>query len=121
MKYHLSLPADKQYVYIKVNGPVDAVSMLACFLEAHKLARQEGVNRHLMDLTEARNNLSTLENYHFAYTDMNNPGIDRLARTAMLVSPDDHSHDFLETLSRNNGRDVTIFTSLEAAERYLGE
>lgn len=121
MKYHTSLSADNCYVYTKITGPVDAASMLESVLAAHRLARQAGVNRHLMDLTEARNHLSTLENYHFAYNDMNHPDIDRLARVAMLVSPDDHSHDFLETLSRNSGRDVTLFTSREEAERHLGE
>lgn len=119
MKYHTSLSADKRYVYTKISGPVDAASMLACFLAAHQSARLAGVTRHLMDLTQARNHLSTLENYRFAYNDMNHPGIDRLARVAMLVSPDDHSHDFLETLSRNAGRDLTLFTRREDAERYL--
>lgn len=119
MKYHTSLSADKRYVYTKITGPVDAASMLACVLAAHQLARQAGINRHLMDMTEAYNHLSTLQNYQFAYNDMNHSDIDRLARIAMLVSPDDHSHDFLETLSRNAGRDVTLFTHREDAERYL--
>lgn len=121
MRYHSSLSADKHYVYTKITGLVDTASMLACVLDAHQLARQAGVTRYLMDLTEARNHLSVLENYHFAYRDMNHPDIDRLARVAMLVSVGDHSHDFLETLSRNNGRDVTIFTSREVAEQYLLE
>ncbi len=120
MKYNLSLSADNRYVYTKVIGLVDVVSMLESVLAAHRLARQSGVTRHLIDLTEARNHLSTLQNYHFAYNDMKHPDIDRLARVAMLVSPDDHSHDFLETLSRNAGRDVTLFTRREDAERHLG-
>lgn len=121
MKYHNNLSADKRYVYTKVIGLVDVASMLECVLTAHQFARQAGVNRHLMDLTEARNQLSTLENYYFAYNDMNHPDIDRLARVAMLVGTDDHSHDFLETLSRNSGRDVTLFTSREEAERHLAD
>jgi len=121
MKYHTSLSTDKKYIYTRVTGLVDAASMLECVLAAHQLARQAGVTRHLLDLTEARNHLSTLDNYHFAYNDMNQPDINRLAHVAMLVSPGDHSHDFLETLLRNSGRDVTLFTSREAAEHHLGE
>lgn len=121
MQYQTSLSADQRYVYTKITGLVNVASMLECVLAAHQLARQAGVNRHLMDLTDARNYLSTLQNYHFAYNDMNRLDIDRLARIAMLVNPNDHSHDFLETLLRNNGRDVTLFTSREEAERYLGD
>ncbi len=119
MQYETCLSADQRYIYTKVTGLIDVASMLECVLMAHRLARQAGVNRHLVDLTEARNHLSTLQNYHFAYNDMNRLDIDRLARIAMLVNPDDHSHDFLETLLRNNGRDATLFTSREEAERYL--
>ncbi len=121
MKYHISLSADTRYVYAKITGPVDSASLLACILETQQLARQEGVNRHLMDLTESRNHLSTLDNYQFVYRDLNRSDIDRLTRVAMLVSPDDHSHDFVETLLRNSGRDVTLFTSREEAERHLGD
>lgn len=38
---------------------------------------------------------------------------------ALLVSPDDHSHDFIETVARNAGLNVTIFTDLQAAKAYL--
>lgn len=57
MKYHIIFPADKRYVYTKISGLLDAATMLACILEAYRIARQEGVNRHLLDLTEARNPL----------------------------------------------------------------
>ncbi len=119
MKYHVNFPNGKGYVLAKITGFVEISSLLNCLIEAHAMARQRKVNCCLMDLTDARNLLTTLENYHFAYTDMNHPGIDRRLHIAMLVNPDDHSHDFLETLARNNGRDMTIFTSLAAAERYL--
>ncbi len=121
MKCHTSLSIDKQYIYAKFTGPVDVPSMLECILVSHQLARQAGITRHLIDLTEARNYLSTLDNYQFAYRDMNHPDIDRRGRVAVLVSPNDHSHDFFETLLRNSGRDVTLFTSRADAERHLGE
>lgn len=40
---------------------------------------------------------------------------------ALQVSPDDHSHDFIETVARNAGLSVTIFTDLQAAKAYLTE
>jgi len=38
---------------------------------------------------------------------------------AVLVSPNDHSHDFMETVSHNAGLNVAFFADLEQAERHL--
>jgi hypothetical protein len=43
-------------------------------------------------------------------------GIDKYARIATLVNPDDHSHDFIETVARNAGLNVKIFTDPDQAE-----
>ena len=56
----------------------------------------------------------------FAYKDMQlAEGIDLNAIVATLVSPDDHSHDFIETVSRNAGLNVTLFTDLDLAKQHL--
>ena len=41
------------------------------------------------------------------------------ARVALLVSPGDHSHDFVETAARNAYLDVTLFRDKDAAVRHL--
>ncbi|MBW1814413.1 MAG: hypothetical protein JRJ39_12290 [Deltaproteobacteria bacterium] len=71
-------------------------------LEAHTLGGKLGINRYLVDVTESRNTDSVMESYDFAYEDMKNTeGIDLYARVALLVSPGDHSHDFIETVTTN--------------------
>jgi hypothetical protein len=71
-------------------------------------------------VTEVRNAESVLEKYKFAYQNMQQEtGINRHARVAMLVSPEDHSHDFVETVSRNSGLDVTLFRDREEAIKHL--
>ncbi len=47
------------------------------------------------------------------------PGIDKYAHVAVLVSPDDHSHDFVEVVARNSGLNVTLFRDLAAAIKHL--
>ena len=89
-------------------------------LETHALGDELGISRYLVEATEAVNVDSTLENYSFAYTDMQTPtGINKAAIVALLVSPDDHSHDFIETVSRNAGLNVTIFRDRELAIHHL--
>ena len=89
-------------------------------LQAHALGKKLGINRYLVDVTEARNVDNTFEKYNFAYKDMKQePAIDKAARVAILVSPGDHSHDFIETVTRNIGLDVTLFTDRQKAIEYL--
>jgi hypothetical protein len=88
--------------------------------ESHALGRKLGIRRYLVDLRKSRNVESLLDGYQFAYQDMpQQPEIDRSARVAILVSPGDHSHDFIETVSRNSGLDVTLFRDYEQAIAHL--
>jgi hypothetical protein len=116
MNYTITLSANGKYIEIQIKGEIDRESAMRVNLEAHALGRELGIHHYLTDLSQCRNTESTLGNYEFAYADMKaEPGIDRLARVAVLVSPDDHSHDFVETVARNTGLDVTIYTDRELA------
>lgn len=73
-----------------------------------------------MDVREARNTDSVFNNYSFAYKDMHKAEeIDKRARVAVVVSPQDNSHDFIETVSRNAGLDVVLFTDIDRAVAHL--
>lgn len=109
-----------KFIEMKVRGEVTRESALRQNLEAHALGQELGIHRYLVDVTEARNVDSVMDDYNFSYADMQKtPGIDRRAVVAMLVSPGDHSHDFIETLSRNTGLNVTLFRDRRAAVRHL--
>lgn len=111
---------DGKYIILKVIGNITRKTMLSQNLQAHALGRQLNIRRYLVDVTEARNTETSLENYEFAYVDMQEvPGIDKFARVAILASPGDHSHDFVETVSRNAGLNVKIFTTADQAKRFL--
>ena len=45
----------------------------------------------------------------------------RSAHVAILVSPDDRSHDFIETVNRNAGYNVRVFRDADAAISWLEE
>lgn len=40
---------------------------------------------------------------------------------ALLVDPDDHSHDFIEIVARNSGHDFTLFRDHEQVINHLLE
>jgi len=81
---------------------------------------QLDIHRYLLDATDARNTESVMDGYDFAYRDMQVvDGIDPRARVALLVAPEDHSHDFIETTSKNAGFDVTLFRDAPSALHHL--
>lgn len=120
MGHTIQLSEDGAYIILKVTGEIDRLHAMQHNLEAHAAGDRLGVACYLVDLTDARNVDNAIQTYKFAYQDMKHtPGINRSACVAVLVSPDDHSHDFIETVARNTGLDVTLFVDREQAIRHL--
>jgi len=120
MPYTIKLSEDGKYILVTTQGDMTRELAMEHNREAHALGRELGIKRYLVDLRASRNVESPTDGYQFAYHDMpEDPEIDRSARVALLVSPEDHSHDFIETVSRNSGLSVTIFRNYEEALAYL--
>ncbi len=120
MSYTIQPSSDGTYIILTITGNITRSLAVQYNREAHGIGQKLGVNKYLVDLIECRNIDNILENYDFAYDDMQHtPDIDRFACVAVLVSPDDHSHDFIETVARNAGLNVTLFTQREQAVEHL--
>lgn len=103
-----------------IKGQISRQSALAYTLEAHALGQKLGYHKYLMDMREARNTEQVVDNYEFIYHDMHQtPGLDRTARVAILISPGDHSHDFIVNMAQNTGLDTRLFTEEAQALAYL--
>ena len=120
ISYKIFLSEDGKYIIAKHWGTLNSKLILERTLEAHALGEKLNITRHLMDVTEATNTEPLIDTYKFAHKDVRRtPGIRTEVRVAVLVSPDDHSHDFAETVARNAGQDVTIFRDRESAIAHL--
>ncbi len=120
MPYAINLSGDGKYIILTIKGEINRKIAMPQNLEAHELGRNLGISRYLVDVTEARNTDSILDQHDFAYKDMQeNKGIDRSARVAALISPSDHSHDFIETVAKNSGFNLRLFNDRKKAERFL--
>jgi hypothetical protein len=112
--------SDRRYIILKVVGDYTRERAMTNTIDAHAVGRELGIHRYLVDMTESRNTESVLANYEFARKEIwEAPEIDTTALVAVLVSPDDHSHDFVETVARNAGLRVTIFRDRARAEQHL--
>ena len=119
MQHFISLSEDKSYVILKYVGEISREPVLKITEEAHRFGSRQGVKHYLVDVTEAVNVESLMGNYDFAYDDLDQADIDRSACIAMLVDPNDQTHDFVETLLINAGHGVRLFRDRETAIKYL--
>ena len=122
MEYSIRLSENHSYVELKIVGDFTATEMLRLVAESHSFGKSNDVHNYLVDSLSARNIDSAMGNYQFAYKDMPEvEEVDPLARVAVLVSPDDHSHDFIETVAFNTGSTLKIFRSFNEAINFLDQ
>lgn len=112
---------NQQYITIKVFGEVDGSIAMEYIYESHHLAAKHGISKFLVDVTEAVNVETAAGNFNFADRDIREipDFLDRQARVANLVAPDDHSHDFIETVFKNRGYVFRIFRDRKEALEFL--
>ncbi len=85
------------------------------------MGREYHINKFLVDVSDAVNVDSILDQYRFANVDLNESmDFDNYSRIAVLASPDDHSHDFIETVMRNVGINFKLFRDRSQALSFLG-
>jgi hypothetical protein len=120
MSHLISLSDDSTYIILEVRGEITRQTAMQYNLEANKFGKEKGIRKYLVDCINARNTDTVLNNYQFAYNDMRHtPDIDITAIVALAVSPEDHSHDFVETTARNSGLNVTLFRDKQKAIEFL--
>lgn len=121
MKYDISLAPSGKYVICRVYEPVTTETALEFGKAAAAASKLHNVCCQLYDVRWVRNVNSVHLNYDFAYHDMQQFELESSNRAAILADPMDHSHDFVEIVSRNAGYNVRIFTDERQAIEWLEE
>ena len=120
MPYRIYVSEDSTYVTLEQSGKITRKLQLQYNIEAHKIGKEHRIKKYLVDVIHARNTESNIENYQFTNEDVRGTNeIDKSAIVALVVDPEDHSHDFIETLSINSGLNVTLFRDKVKAIEFL--
>lgn len=119
MEYDISLSEDGNYIILMYKGDIDGEIALKATMEANELAKKIEVSCILVDAVESRNLDSVINNYDYAYEKLRDVPINKQMLVALLVEPDDHSHDFIETLMINTGHNLKLFRDREQAIQHL--
>ena len=121
MNYTIELSTDNKYIICRVNEPLTNEVINAYTVELDSMSRESGIKRFLIDVRKAPNILSTVDNYDYAHTEMKEMDLQKDVRSAILASPDDHSHDFFELAGQNEGYNIRIFRNEDEAVAWLNE
>lgn len=120
MTYEIHFDEVNRFIVITNHGEFSNQISIEQNIAANELGKQLGIDRFLIDLLDAHYTGTPVEHYKYAYEEVKaEPAINLAARVALLVNADDHSHDFVETVARNNGMNLTLFRDKDQAIRHL--
>lgn len=120
MDFDLTLAPDRTYAVLTNYNDVTHALAIERQRAMQAFATAHGVSRFLIDTRERRFVGGTLDLYTFARSTLPKEGFDRTWKVALVTSPDDDSHDFLETASQNVGYQVMVFKNSDDAMAWLG-
>jgi isopentenyldiphosphate isomerase len=110
-----------KYIIVQVKENMTRTLAERLGLEAVQLGNTKNITRFLYDLRDSRNTETINANYIFANQDMKRIEPNPENMIAMLTSPNDKSHDFIETVLRNAGYTVKLFIDEAEAIAWLEE
>jgi hypothetical protein len=119
MPFEVSVDKNDTYVLVRVTGAFSRQVAVEIAKAASERGRATNLKAYLYDVREAPNVESPVSNYDFANSDMPALRLDRTARVAILTAPGDRSHAFPETVVRNAGYGVRLFTDGSEAIAWL--
>ncbi len=118
MTHKLIYNADTDCIELTVLGSFNMERLKEIAPEVAKLSEQSHCQRILNDMSSATIDVSLAEIYS-SPQQMDRSGINRMSRRALVVPPDFEQAAFLETVTRNRGHNLRVFSVREEALNWL--
>lgn len=119
MDFELCLSPDGSHAIMNNYADVTHASAIVRQRAMQAFSDEHKVTRFLIDTRGKQWLGGPIELYTFVRTTLPAENYNRQWRVALVTSPEDNSHDFLETLSANVGYHVMVFKSFEKAHDWL--
>jgi len=121
--YHCHLqriPSTQEDICVlDVQGSNDYKSCVKHVKVLAHFASQMDVPKFLLDCRHSPYEGSVTSQYLIAYKDLERVGYHRHWKTALLISPEDDSHNFLELVATNAGYTLKVFRNINKAFAWL--
>ncbi|MBP1682527.1 MAG: hypothetical protein H6Q27_90 [Ignavibacteriaceae bacterium] len=121
MTKEIKVSDNGKYIIVRVDEDMTRTLAESLGLEAMHLGIKKNLNKFLYDLRNSRNKETINANYIFAKQDLKRLDPNPTNKIGLLTSPNDKSHDFIETVLRNAGYNVKLFIVEEEAIIWLEE
>lgn len=119
MKYEVRVAKRGTYVLMRPSETTNWQDIVEHLAEAAQIAAAHNLRSFLIDVRDVASGFSTLEHYQIAHYEGRKLGFAAGSRIAVLVSPGDHSRDFVKTVVQNAGYSCDLFEEEAAAEEWL--
>jgi hypothetical protein len=121
MSYEITYDAERDCIVTRIDGWLDVPVAKDFLAELARVISTSGCERILEDLRGAELMLSMVDLY-FASQMPSEVGIPPAIKSAIVVAEEDRrKYSFLETVARNRGRIVGVFSDPDEASRWLME
>jgi hypothetical protein len=119
MQFQLHLPEECSWVEVIVTAPITAEHETGFIKETIEMADATNRADMLVDVSQVPNQATELDKFDMADYAIEQLGLGRQARIAVLAAPDDPSHDFIEAIMRNAGFKCQLFRDRAEACLWL--
>ena len=118
--YEAQVATDESHIYVRVNSQEVTLELAESFTRTlTQLGSDRGLTTCLIDVRGARSVAGVYGEYQYAYERAEASGLTRNWRMAVLKDNDDQTHDFLQTVMSNAGRNFKLFHDKQAAVLWL--
>ncbi len=118
MSHELHYDPNIDCVILRIQGIVTLDLIRKIAPEVARMCEETGCRRLLNDMSAATINISILDLYTSPKT-MDESGVSRKIKRALVVPHAFDEPDFLENLTRNRGHDLKIFKDIKEAKQWL--
>jgi len=120
MKHAVNLSKDHSYVHVVMTGGFALRDFEICREEAAQMLSANELKRLFVDFSQGVNNMPFIDDYNFTKQHPFHfpPG----TKIALVVSADEVSNlQIVETVSKNQGTNLTLFSDNDLALNWLAE
>jgi hypothetical protein len=117
-RHAVKMAGKRQLIEIRVTEPLTLASLVTYLTEATDLASEHGLRAFLVDTRGIATAMRPMEAIR-AVEHLKTCGLPKGARIALVASPDDDSHEFIETAAQNRCFDLRCFNAEDAALSWL--
>ena len=121
MKWEINFNENEDIIVVKANGVMDVESEKNLRNEVRESMEKNRCKLLLLDLNEVEIGLSTFEIYDLPRKRMEQGPLLNTKMAILYPESQSRDFDFYETVSRNAGYDVMLFSEYDAAIKWLKE